>query len=812
LKSSFRQKRSLRRGLASAAAGAMVIALFPVGIAAADPRGTENVCPPPGEVESQQFDDVTEANVHRRNINCVAQYGIAQGTAPRIYSPRASVTRGQMATYIANMVQVATGEPLSYDASDDYFGDIADSVHRNNIRRLAEANIVQGVTADQYRPGARVNRDAMATFIRRAIDYVDDGQVNNSIPPAPAPGYTFPFLDVTPLNVHYNSIARLHQQAIVAGTSSTTYSPGNPVRRDQMATFVMQAADYLHSLNLWAPTATTAAVTITVEPQTVTAGDDVTVTFTGDVDQIDSIAVAGDCIEDGMVTLDENDAVTFTTDADFDGECVITFTVTYDDGSTQTVMAEFTVEAPVGPSVTITPVADTVTVGDDLVLTFEGDLDQITSITATGACIEDGPVDFDDNDNGDTITFPTADWDAGACVITFTITYDDDSEQTVDVTVTLVAPTVTITPAADAVLVGDDIVFTFDGDVDRIDTIAVASACIEDDDYDLVDGTLTFSTDDLEVGPCVFAFTITYADGTVQTVEVTVDVVTPSVTITPEVDTVTIGEDIVLTFEGNVDRIDTITAAGACIEDGEVTLADGVATFPTAELDEGECVITFTVTYTDGTTQDVPVTVTLEEAALFQPGEFTMTVETGGIVIGAGEEDAFAIDFTECPGGVPTDEGAECITFSGTIDADGDFTVQPEDVFFPDTVIVHSGSTVAVSTGVSAPVTGTVDPATGEASFDLPMQVLLDIAADGTDDCGIAIVLDGTTGTSGGLEGAALGQDGRLTVVEGLFAVPVTDRLSSVGDSLCGIVDDLVGLPSGSGGNTAVFELLLTQD
>jgi hypothetical protein len=708
LKSSFRQKRSLRRGLASAAAGAMVIALFPVGIAAADPRGTENVCPPPGEVESQQFDDVTEANVHRRNINCVAQYGIAQGTAPRIYSPRASVTRGQMATYIANMVQVATGEPLSYDASDDYFGDIADSVHRNNIRRLAEANIVQGVTADQYRPGARVNRDAMATFIRRAIDYVDDGQVNNSIPPAPAPGYTFPFLDVTPLNVHYNSIARLHQQAIVAGTSSTTYSPGNPVRRDQMATFVMQAADYLHSLNLWAPTATTAAVTITVEPQTVTAGDDVTVTFTGDVDQIDSIAVAGDCIEDGMVTLDENDAVTFTTDADFDGECVITFTVTYDDGSTQTVMAEFTVEAPVGPSVTITPVADTVTVGDDLVLTFEGDLDQITSITATGACIEDGPVDFDDNDNGDTITFPTADWDAGACVITFTITYDDDSEQTVDVTVTLVAPTVTITPAADAVLVGDDIVFTFDGDVDRIDTIAVASECIEDGDYDLVDGTLTFSTDEFEVGPCVFVFTITYADGSTQTVETTIDVVTP----------------------------------------------------------------------------------------------FTMTVETGGIVIGINEDEPYEIAFTECPGG--TGEG--CITFEGTIDADGNFTIDPEDVFFPESVEeVLPGVDVSINTGVAEAITGTIDPETGEATFDMPMQVEIAIAVLGA-ECQLNVDLEATTGDSGTVSGVAFDGE-RLTVVDGQYGVDATTVIA--GD--CGIVDSTVGLPSPSGENTAEFQLHFSQ-
>jgi hypothetical protein len=171
----------------------------------------------------------------------------------------------------------------------------------------------------------------------------------------------------------------------------------------------------------------------------------------------------------------------------------------------------------------------------------------------------------------------------------------------------------------------------------------------------------------------------------------------------------------------------------------------------------------------------------------------------------------FAIDFSGCPGGEPADPEGECITFEGTIDEDGNFTVQPDGVSFPSTVIQSGDLTIGVSTGVSGPVTGSVDPATGEATFDLPMQVDLDIGNTGTADCRIAVGLDGTTGTSGDVTGASLDEDGRVTVVDGTFAIPTTSPLPGGLGFLCPTVDNTVGLPSDAGDNTATFDLLLVQ-
>lgn len=59
---------------------------------------------PPGEVPSSGLAD-TARNVHRAAIDCIVWYGIAQGTGPTSYSPAASVTRDQMASFLARAVE-----------------------------------------------------------------------------------------------------------------------------------------------------------------------------------------------------------------------------------------------------------------------------------------------------------------------------------------------------------------------------------------------------------------------------------------------------------------------------------------------------------------------------------------------------------------------------------------------------------------------------------------------------------------------------------------------------------------------------------
>ena len=202
------------------------------------PRGTDGVCQPPF---ASDFSDI-EGSAHEDNIRCMADHGIAEGRGDGTYAPRDAVRRDQMASFIARFLEVASGEPLP--AGDpDRFDDVPeDSVHAEAINSLAEIDVVEGRGHGEYAPREVVRRDAMASFIRRAVSYLDDRvATNGSQPPAEDPGR---FDDVPQDNVHAANIESLAGQGIVAGFGDGSYGPRQTVRRDQMASFVMRGYDY----------------------------------------------------------------------------------------------------------------------------------------------------------------------------------------------------------------------------------------------------------------------------------------------------------------------------------------------------------------------------------------------------------------------------------------------------------------------------------------------------------------------------------------------------------------------------------------
>ena len=223
---------------AALAGAALAVGLLPVAATAA--TSTDAVCPPPGKTSSNQFPD-DDGSVHEANIDCMAQYGIAQGTGNGQYSPGRTVTRAQMATFIANLVRTS-GKDLP--SGSDAFSDDDGNVHEDDINALAGAGIVKGTGSGTYSPGAPVSRAAMATFIANALSYVTGSDL-------PAGSDAFTDDDG---NVHEGNINALAGQDVVSGTGGTTYSPANPVTRAQMASFVMQGAAYLDQQGAWGPT------------------------------------------------------------------------------------------------------------------------------------------------------------------------------------------------------------------------------------------------------------------------------------------------------------------------------------------------------------------------------------------------------------------------------------------------------------------------------------------------------------------------------------------------------------------------------
>ena len=159
-----------RSGWAVLAAGALVASLLaagasPAGAATdtADHEAKTGACVGDA-LGDQMFTDVSDAHAFKDAINCIAYYGITNGTGDgSTYSPNRDVTRAEMAVFIARAAGVA-GVDLD-DAMGDEFDDISDvwQEARDAINQLADNGMIS--SGGDYRPDDAVTRAEMAHFL-----------------------------------------------------------------------------------------------------------------------------------------------------------------------------------------------------------------------------------------------------------------------------------------------------------------------------------------------------------------------------------------------------------------------------------------------------------------------------------------------------------------------------------------------------------------------------------------------------------------------------------------------------------------------
>jgi subtilisin family serine protease len=195
------------------------------------PAPPEDGCPRE-RVPDAGFDDI-RGNTHEHAINCVVWYGIARGVSSDRYAPELDVTRAQMASFVARLVE-RSGREL--DGSGDHFDDVSEhNPHRENINKLANAGIVSGTGPRTYQPGAPVRRDQMASFLVRAYEFAAGERL------AASRNY---FGD-TAGNPHRDNINKAAEAGFASGFADGTYRPALAVRRDQMGSFIARTLDRL---------------------------------------------------------------------------------------------------------------------------------------------------------------------------------------------------------------------------------------------------------------------------------------------------------------------------------------------------------------------------------------------------------------------------------------------------------------------------------------------------------------------------------------------------------------------------------------
>ena len=169
-----------------------------------------------------------EGNVHEPNIEVIAAARITLGCNPpenSLYCPDDSVTRGAMAAFIAR----ALGLPA---VDGDHFTDDDTSTFEKAINQVAAIGITQGCNPPEntkFCPSRTMTRGEMAAFLARAFD----------LPPS-----TTDYFGDDGSHIFEDAINRLGAAGITLGCNppeNTKFCPNDPIRRDQMATFIVRA-------------------------------------------------------------------------------------------------------------------------------------------------------------------------------------------------------------------------------------------------------------------------------------------------------------------------------------------------------------------------------------------------------------------------------------------------------------------------------------------------------------------------------------------------------------------------------------------
>ncbi|MEX2504082.1 MAG: S-layer homology domain-containing protein, partial [Egicoccus sp.] len=171
---------------------------------------------------SAVFSDVGLDSTHGLAISRLKALAISQGYDDGTYRPAESITRAQMAAFLARTLGLDT------DTATTDLSDVA-GVHAGAIAAILDAEVASGYADGTFKPTEFVTRGQMAAFLANAagLDPIAEGELS----------------DVT--GTHAGAIYAVIESGIANGHTNGMFRPGEYVDRAQMATFIVNLVDHL---------------------------------------------------------------------------------------------------------------------------------------------------------------------------------------------------------------------------------------------------------------------------------------------------------------------------------------------------------------------------------------------------------------------------------------------------------------------------------------------------------------------------------------------------------------------------------------
>ncbi len=128
-----------------------------------DESGAERFCDPAG---TSNFSDVEGDDYAAAYILCMKSLGLSQGKGAGAYGPHDELTRAQMASFLARLWRLSSGEECPVGSLP--FTDVdPDSTHRQSIDCLHRLGVAKGKTASTFAPGEEVTAAQLSLFLLR---------------------------------------------------------------------------------------------------------------------------------------------------------------------------------------------------------------------------------------------------------------------------------------------------------------------------------------------------------------------------------------------------------------------------------------------------------------------------------------------------------------------------------------------------------------------------------------------------------------------------------------------------------------------